>query len=232
MTTSLEADGFALAPDILGQAQVEFLREICASIESAGVSRREGVFAIRNLLDAPEIQDLARSPEIRALVAPILGPDCFAVRGIFFDKVPGANWKVPYHQDLSIAVESKVETDGFGPWSEKAGAIHVQPPREILENMVTVRLHLDDCGAQNGALRVLGGTHRGGKLDSAQIRGGTRKWRRNLLRSRAGRRAFDEAAVASRFVARAKWRAPARDSSRIRRRRFARKFALVAANLG
>ncbi|HEX9998222.1 MAG TPA: phytanoyl-CoA dioxygenase family protein [Abditibacterium sp.] len=169
MKTGITERGFAVVNGVLSDVQIEKLREVCASIENEGVLRREGVFAIRNLLDSPPIQDLARSQAVRALVEPILGPDCFAVRGIFFDKVPGANWKVPYHQDLSIAVESKIETSGFGPWSEKAGVIHVQPPRETLENMLTVRLHLDNCSAQNGALRVLSGTHGGGKLSAPQI---------------------------------------------------------------
>jgi ectoine hydroxylase-related dioxygenase (phytanoyl-CoA dioxygenase family) len=35
--------------------------------------------------------------------------------------------------------------------------------------MLTVRLHLDDCDASNGALRVIPGSHRHGRLESAQI---------------------------------------------------------------
>lgn len=165
----LEIDGFAVAPAFLGENEVEKWRQIVAKIEGAGVSKRRSVFAIRNLLDHLEIQTLARSSEICALVEPVLGPNCFAVRGIFFDKTPDANWKVPFHQDLSIAVRQKIEVAGFGPWSEKAGAIHVQPPATILENMLTIRLHLDACDAQSGALRVVPGSHRLGKLDAAQI---------------------------------------------------------------
>lgn len=167
--SNVAGDGFAVIPDVLNPAQIEELREVVARIEGAGVSKRQNVFAIRNLLDSPEIQDLARSSAIRALVEPVLGPDCFAARGIFFDKTPDANWKVPWHQDLSIAVREKIEVEGFGPWSEKSGAIHVQPPAGILENMLAIRLHLDDCDGTNGALRVVPGSHTSGKLDAAQI---------------------------------------------------------------
>lgn len=165
----LSANGFAVISGVLNIAQVESLREIVARIEGQGVSRRQSVFAIRNLLDAPEIKELARSSAVRALIEPVLGPDCFAARGIFFDKTPDANWKVPWHQDLSIAVREKIEAPGFGPWSDKAGAIHVQPPREVLEKMLTIRLHLDPCDAANGALRVISGSHQLGKLEAAQI---------------------------------------------------------------
>jgi ectoine hydroxylase-related dioxygenase (phytanoyl-CoA dioxygenase family) len=35
--------------------------------------------------------------------------------------------------------------------------------------MVTIRLHLDDCGPQNGPLRVIPGSHTAGKLDARAI---------------------------------------------------------------
>jgi hypothetical protein len=124
------------------------------------VRRRGGIFAARNLLDVfPEVQRLARSPVIRELVVPVLGSDCFPVRGILFDKIPGANWKVPWHQDVTIVVQDKIEIEGFGPWSTKADVLHVQPPAMVLENMLSVRLHLDACGEDNGALRVIAGSH-------------------------------------------------------------------------
>ncbi len=91
------------------------------------------------------------------------------VRGILFDKTADANWKVPWHQDLTIAVQEQHDVPGFGPWSVKAGIAHVQPPMELLERMVTLRLHLDDCDAANGPLRVLPRTHKCGRLEAASI---------------------------------------------------------------
>ena len=45
----------------------------------------------------------------------------------------------------------------------------MQPPMEILERMLTIRLHLDDCDSENGALRVLAGSHQSGRLSSTEI---------------------------------------------------------------
>ena len=53
-----------------------------------------------------------------------------------------------------------MEAAGYGPWSVKAGVVHVQPPVGVLRAMLTVRLHLDDCPAENGPLRIVPGTHR------------------------------------------------------------------------
>lgn len=51
----------------------------------------------------------------------------------------------------------------------KDGVHHVQAPPDVLETMLTVRIHLDDCGLENGPLRVLPGTHRYGWLNADDI---------------------------------------------------------------
>ena len=53
--------------------------------------------------------------------------------------------------------------------SVKDGVVHMQPPAEVLAGMVTVRVHLDDCAADNGPVRVLPRTHSLGKLSQDQI---------------------------------------------------------------
>jgi ectoine hydroxylase-related dioxygenase (phytanoyl-CoA dioxygenase family) len=128
--------------------------------------RRGGV---RNLLNFSRMRDLAESNAMRVVVKTILGRRAHAVRGIFFDKTEEANWKVPWHQDVTIAVNQRVEVAGYGPWSIKAGILHVQPPATVLERMISLRLHLDDCPEENGALRVIAGSHASGKLDERLI---------------------------------------------------------------
>ncbi len=183
----IEQHGFALvpqaiAPDIVSallaaiETTLDNSRENSDAKDSDASVRRnssksDSIYAIRNLLDAvPAVRDAVQSASIRSLVEPVLKPGCFPVRGILFDKTPGANWKVPWHQDLSIAVREKIAVPGFGPWSVKAGVPHVQPPAAILEQMLTLRLHLDDCDETNGPLRVLPGSHQTGKLSAASIR--------------------------------------------------------------
>lgn len=167
----LDERGFALVPRVVGADRVRALLGALDEAEHGeGVRRRESVYAIRNLLEAvPAVAELARSAEVRALVEPVLGPGAFAVRGILFDKTPDANWKVAWHQDLSIAVRGRREVEGFGPWSEKAGVAHVQPPAAVLERMVTVRLHLDPCGPENGPVHLLPGSHLAGRLSAEEV---------------------------------------------------------------
>jgi ectoine hydroxylase-related dioxygenase (phytanoyl-CoA dioxygenase family) len=68
-----------------------------------------------------------------------------------------------------IAVAARAEATGYSGWSVKAGVLHVQPPVSVLEGMLTVRIHLDDAGPSNAALRVLPGSHRLGGADPTEI---------------------------------------------------------------
>jgi ectoine hydroxylase-related dioxygenase (phytanoyl-CoA dioxygenase family) len=165
MIERVEIDGFAMVPDVLDATRIRSL----ASALSENVAVTAGRGGRRNLLEEPSIRELAHSDEIRCLVTPILGEDAFVVRGILFDKTEGANWKVPWHQDVTIAVRTRVEVDGFGSWSTKQGVLHVQPPDYVLAKMLSVRIHLDDCPATNGALRVIPESHRNGKLAEMAI---------------------------------------------------------------
>ncbi len=114
----------------------------------------------RDLLDQLVIQHLIQRPEFTQMADELLGSSWRCIRGLFFDKSEATNWFVPWHRDLVVAVRERHEVPGYGPWSVKDGVVHVQPPRHILENMLAIRLHLDDCGPDNGPLRVVSGSHR------------------------------------------------------------------------
>jgi hypothetical protein len=160
-------EGYFVWEGVLSDADIEHLRTAIAGIpDRREVRRRRGVYGVRNLLEiCPAVEALARQPSIRQFVTPVLGERAFAVRAIYFDKVPGSNWSLFWHQDNVISVVALVEVAGYVGWSNKAGVWQVQPPAQVLANMVAVRVHLDDSGPDNGPLRVLPGSHRFGWLD-------------------------------------------------------------------
>ena len=169
LKTRIERDGFCVESGVLPRPAIERLLGIlAASGESGGESKRRG--GQRNLLDLPAVQTLCRCEPLRALVECVLGANAFATRGVLFDKTPEANWKVRWHQDKMIALRERRETAGFAAWSVKAGVPHAQPPVEVLEKMLSARLHLDDCLEENGPLRVLPGSHLRGILDEEAAR--------------------------------------------------------------
>lgn len=89
----------------------------------------------------------------------MFGENYFTVKSIYFDKPEKSNWYVAYHQDLTISVDKKAELKNFGPWTSKQNQFAVQPPLDILENIFTIRIHLDDTDENNGALKVVPTSH-------------------------------------------------------------------------
>lgn len=160
MDDSLACNGFEVEHAVLTQTE-------CAELgREYGPADRAGR---RGLLNVAVVRTLARSPRLVDLVRPHVGGEPFPVRAILFNKSPQANWPVAWHQDVTIAVREKSDVPEFGPWSVKNDFPHVQPPVAVLEKMLAVRLHLDDADDANGALRVLPGTHRFGRLSAEQI---------------------------------------------------------------
>jgi hypothetical protein len=166
----LHREGFAIIAEVLAGCTVDALLAALDDAQITRLRRGHSIFGARNLLDVQAVRDLADAAAVRRLIDPILGCSARPVRALFFDKTPEANWPVLWHQDLSLAVAERHAVDGWGPWSTKAGIVHVQPPARVLEAMLAVRLHLDDCSTGNGQLRVLPGTHLLGRLSRERIK--------------------------------------------------------------
>ena len=159
-------DGWGVTPPVVPQLAVDRLAAELALV-AADLPSRSGA---RDLFArSPAVRALATSPAVRSVAEAVLGPHCFAVRALLFDRTPSADGKMVWQQGLAIAVRERAHVAGWGPWSEKQGVPHVQPPTEVLERMLAVRVHLDDCGADDGPVRVLAGSHRVGRLSAAAI---------------------------------------------------------------
>jgi ectoine hydroxylase-related dioxygenase (phytanoyl-CoA dioxygenase family) len=168
LDSAVTNNGFAVVQDVIDLESVTRLVESIAALS-------EVAHGVRNLRERSEaVRRLCEDERVLGLARDGIGPNAFVVRTLFFDKNEKANWKVAWHQDITIAVKERVDVHGFGPWSVKDGVVHVQPPVSVLERMITVRVHLDDCTAANGPLRVLRGSHLSGRLNAEEIE----RWRR------------------------------------------------------
>jgi len=87
-------------------------------------ARLHGIAALRPIL--------ASSGPVGAVAASVLGSGCRPVRTILFDKTAAMNWSLGWHQDRTIAVVTRIEVEGFGPWTVKNGIPHVAPPFALL----------------------------------------------------------------------------------------------------
>ena len=160
--TEIEVNGFATIESMFSRQEIQ---RICETIENTNGSgdtfrRSADLFAIRQFLkEVPDIQALIFTDAFKNLVVQLFGNDYFIVKSIYFDKPEKSNWFVSYHQDLTISVDRRVELSNYTNWTLKQGQFAVQPPLIILQNIFTVRIHLDDTDENNGALKVVPGSH-------------------------------------------------------------------------
>jgi hypothetical protein len=152
--------GYAQLPGIVSSTTCS---QILTALETS--ERKAGS---RQLLQQPWCADLAKELAHHPLIARLLAQPAVAVQCNLFQKTTnphhGRNWLVSLHQDLSIPALNPVRAPGWQGWSVKEGMGFVQAPAHVLEQMVALRVHLDDCGPLDGALRVVPGSHRFGVM--------------------------------------------------------------------
>ena len=160
--TKLRKEGFEIIRDVFSTDELSLMRNAADQLAA-----NAGSACVRHISSKSEFfANLAISKKIHQLIPSNLLP----VRSILFDKTPAQNWPVAWHQDLTIAVTTEKEIAEYGPWSFKDGSPHVQPPAELLNQMTTVRIHLDDTPSHNGALKVIAETHHLGKIPSTEVK--------------------------------------------------------------
>jgi len=154
-------DGFAVVPSVLSTSQCD---AIAASVNTSA-SDTPGT---RSLLAHHECRALAGMLRAHPNIGALIPGGHVAVQCTYFEKSIDNNWLVPIHQDLSIPVRARVEHPALRGWSEKEGALFVQPPVDLLETLVAVRIHLDPCLEDDGPLQFVPATHTRGRIDAAE----------------------------------------------------------------
>ncbi|MCL6713346.1 phytanoyl-CoA dioxygenase family protein [Pseudomonas sp. R2.Fl] len=154
--------GFAIIADVLAAEECARVARLVPTSDGPGS---------RHLLEQPWCAEIARAIRRHPQVAALIPAGHAVIQCIRFEKSASTNWLVALHQDLGIPVAARVEHPALAGWSEKDGVLHVQPPVALLQQLVAVRLHLDDCGVDDGPLRVVPGSHLHGRLGTEAARG-------------------------------------------------------------
>ncbi|MEL7148379.1 MAG: WYL domain-containing protein, partial [Bacteroidota bacterium] len=125
--------------------------------DSAGFGKTP--HATRELLKKiPQLKNVLLNRNLRKVLS-VIDKEAFLVKAMYFDKPVDSNWYVTWHQDTPINVREKIETPGYSSWTSRDGVVSVLPPERINQNRFAVRIHLDDADQDNGALRVIHGSH-------------------------------------------------------------------------
>lgn len=164
---ALDRDGFCLLRQAVDAGTVSHLLDVCRDVfedDSDNVrarSSRGHVYAARNLIETvPDVSTVWQSAALLRFLREQLGDEVGLVRALFFDKPPDRTWVLAWHKDTSIAVkDNSIESSSFSLPTVKAGVPHVIACDEVLRQMLTLRIHLDEVTEENGPLRVIPGSH-------------------------------------------------------------------------
>ncbi len=161
---SIFARGYSIVADVIKQTGVDGLLE---ELRSARLPRSRA--GLRHAMRVEAVASMANGARLLGMAREVLGDGVFPFRATLFDKSPTANWLVVWHQDTALPLRERRKVAGWGPWSVKDGVTYGHAPASALEQVLALRLHLDDCTAENGPLRVLPGTHSLGVLSDEQL---------------------------------------------------------------
>ena len=160
MLSELDRTGYHICAPLYRSNELAAIEQ---AIHTAGIER---AFGVRQFLSrVPGVIPTIFNDQLRALLHGLLPGGARVIRSLYFDKPPSANWNVNWHQDLTIDVTHREDRPGFRNWRRVGDRTTVNPPADLLRQMVTVRIHLDECRAANGALRVVPGSHRRGIIE-------------------------------------------------------------------
>lgn len=173
---NLSQNGWTICDHVLSPAVctrwIDQLDSLFAQAGELNGPLRSGssIYGARNLIEFfPEAIEPFFEEPLKSFCSSVLGSSWGVVRGLYFDKPPGTTWSLPWHQDKTISVRSNaISSDQFTRPTTKAGVPHVEAPQWLLEQMLTIRIHLDAMTNSNGPLIVHDGSHSMGKLAAVE----------------------------------------------------------------
>jgi ectoine hydroxylase-related dioxygenase (phytanoyl-CoA dioxygenase family) len=177
----IDSKGFAIIDTIYSENEIEKLISLIENItensnKKETFRKSQDLFAIRQFhKEIPETLPFIFNQNLKDIIESTFGKGYFITKSIYFDKPEKSNWFVAYHQDLTISVNRKIELENFENWTIKQNQFAVQPPKEILENNFTIRIHIDKTTKDNGALKVINDSHSKGifRVENLEIKNET-----------------------------------------------------------
>jgi ectoine hydroxylase-related dioxygenase (phytanoyl-CoA dioxygenase family) len=163
MSEADRTNGFSIRRDVLRRDECDqFLTDLETDIRSRSAGSR-------NLFASPTVKRLATDSRLMSIARDFLDSEPIPYKAILFDKSEACNWLVVWHQDRVLPIRTRFADSDWGPWTIKDGVQFAQAPVWAMEQIVALRLHLDDSTENNGPLRVIPGTHTLGVLDQNDV---------------------------------------------------------------
>jgi hypothetical protein len=174
LPSALELRGALRVPSALGERQLDALWSSLRPEAAVGAvrGRSQEAYGARGILSArPELRPLLAELGLDGVAGDALRRPVFPIDAVFFDKRSDANWAVPAHQDVVVPIPSEANADAVRNARHRHGLRYGEPADHVLRELVALRVHFDDAGADNGGIAIVEGSHHGGRLSDTAIRG-------------------------------------------------------------
>jgi ectoine hydroxylase-related dioxygenase (phytanoyl-CoA dioxygenase family) len=174
-SNEINTEGFAIINNVYSENEIEKIiskieKVTESKIKNASFRKSGDLFAIRKFhKEIPETLPTIFNHNLREIIKMNFGENYFITKSIYFDKPEKSNWFVAYHQDLTISVDKKATIENYENWTIKQNQFAVQPPKEILEQNFTIRIHIDQTTKENGALKVINKSNKKGIVRTENI---------------------------------------------------------------
>ena len=160
-----DQNGFNVIKGLVNIDEVEGLRSAVSNLIG---ENRSG--SIRNIEQKSDlVREFVVSERVMQIVKSYIGNTAKLARTILFNKTKYKNWAVAWHQDKTTAVSKSFKDDAWTNWTVKGDVVHAQPPLQVFEKMITLRLHLDETDNTNGCLQVIPQSHKMGILRQSEV---------------------------------------------------------------
>ena len=160
----MQIDGFWIGQEVFKEYEcVALLGEL--AVCNIGRSRA----GARQVMRVPAVSRLAGDDRLMEIARGVLGWAATPYRATLFEKSGESNWLVVWHQDTALPLAERFDLPGWGPWSTKCGIHYAHAPTWALEQILAIRVHLDDSTAANGPLLVIPGSQRLGVLPDEEV---------------------------------------------------------------
>lgn len=150
--SDFQTKGFLVVPKILSETVIQEVSQHCdkLSYSKAGT---------RNLLNQEWCQQIVSKVSEQLKVKGLMPGSLIPVQCTYFEKSIDNNWLVALHRDSFIPVKKRIDATEWTKWSVKEEINYVQPPQQVLNSLIAVRIHLEKNDTENGPLEVISGSH-------------------------------------------------------------------------
>ena len=157
--TQLDSNGSVVLNHIYTKREINRSSKILYDFRKQNVDEGEAIFELESVLETlPDLKTLLINMNLKKIIES-LGEGYSLIRSAYFDNRVSKPEKTVWRQRRRLTFPVKIEGADYSNWQLEGDFFSAEPPARIMQDMVIVRIHLDDSDQNNGELKIFKGSH-------------------------------------------------------------------------